>query len=184
MPHSLFLGSALATQDRITSDAEAHKSLFTESSASSSQSEFETTTESASWWQSVRRFLHRCKVEVIHVFRIIPMAKFANQATTHAEHDNRPLAVVRAHIYHGTIDMVVSLLGFAVVINSMYDFNLPLCFGSSLTLFCRILILASAVFFYGSGSGSGGPASLFDAYDLLRDLVGQRMFDVYLYIAG
>ena len=38
----------------------------------------------------------------------------------------------------------------------------------------RILILASAVFFYGSGSGSGGPASLFDAYDLLRDLVGQR----------
>jgi len=37
------------------------------------------------------------------------------------------------------------------------------------------LILASAVFFYGSGStGTKSPASLFDAYDLIRDSVGQR----------
>lgn len=47
------------------------------------------------------------------------MEKFIGEPTTHAERDNRPLDVVRAHIYHGTIDMVVSLLGFAVVINAM-----------------------------------------------------------------
>ncbi|KAG5636502.1 hypothetical protein H0H81_007812, partial [Sphagnurus paluster] len=37
-----------------------------------------------------------------------------------------------------------------------------------------ILILASAVFFYGAGkTHSGDPASLFDAYNLIRDIVGQ-----------
>jgi len=36
-------------------------------------------------------------------------------------------------------------------------------------------MLASAVFFYGSGNtGNASPASLFDAYDLIRDKVGKR----------
>ena len=36
-------------------------------------------------------------------------------------------------------------------------------------------MLASAVFFYGSGNtGTESPASLFDAYDLIRDNVGKR----------
>jgi metal iron transporter len=36
-------------------------------------------------------------------------------------------------------------------------------------------MLASAVFFYGSGSdGNESPASLFDAYDLIGDSVGKR----------
>lgn len=36
-------------------------------------------------------------------------------------------------------------------------------------------MLAAAVFFYGKGNtNTQGPASLFDAYDLIRDLVGQR----------
>ena len=42
----------------------------------------------------------------------------------------------------------------------------------------RILMLSSAVFFYGSGntgtSNSESPASLFDAYDLIRESVGKR----------
>lgn len=38
----------------------------------------------------------------------------------------------------------------------------------------RILILASAVFYYGKGDlGNKDPASLFDAYNLIRDRVGQ-----------
>ena len=38
----------------------------------------------------------------------------------------------------------------------------------------RILILASAVFYYGSGSNpSSNPASLFDAYDLVKEKIGQ-----------
>ncbi|KAK7685361.1 hypothetical protein QCA50_011726 [Cerrena zonata] len=155
MPHSLFLGSALATQDRITSDTESHKSLSTATSAASSQSALASTAGKVSGWQRLRRAFHHFKAAALSAFRIIPIEKFTNEPTTHAERDNRPLDVVRAHIYHGTIDMAVSLLGLAVVINAL------------------ILILASAVFFYGSGAGSGGPASLFDAYDLLRDLVGQ-----------
>lgn len=35
-----------------------------------------------------------------------------------------------------------------------------------------ILILASSVFYYGTAK-SDGPASLFDAYDLIKDLVGK-----------
>ena len=36
-------------------------------------------------------------------------------------------------------------------------------------------MLSSAVFFYGGGNtGNEDPASLFDAYDLIRDSVGQR----------
>lgn len=53
---------------------------------------------------------------------------------------------------------------------------------------CSILILASAVFYYGSGdTGSADPASLFDAYDLIRDIVGQgaaTLFAIALLSAG
>jgi hypothetical protein len=47
-----------------------------------------------------------------------------------------------------------------------------------LTLY-SILILASAVFYSGEGKDSDGdPASLFDAHDLIRDLVGSGMFSL------
>ena len=53
-----------------------------------------------------------------------------------------------------------------------------------------ILVLASAVFFYGSGrdaTGNKDPAGLFDAYDLIRDLVGKpaaTLFAIALLAAG
>jgi hypothetical protein len=36
-------------------------------------------------------------------------------------------------------------------------------------------MLASSVFYYGRPATDKEPASLFDAYDLIRDLVGLRM---------
>jgi hypothetical protein len=57
--------------------------------------------------------------------------------------------------------------------------SLHLCQATPLTHFWThsksILILAGAVFYYGSDLArqGGGPASLFDAYDLLRNFVGQ-----------
>ncbi|KZP29380.1 hypothetical protein FIBSPDRAFT_851820 [Athelia psychrophila] len=56
--------------------------------------------------------------------------------------------------------MALSLLGFAVIINAL------------------ILVLASAVFYYGAGADATktGPASLFDAHTLIGDLVGKRAF--------
>ncbi|KAI0082326.1 smf Mn2+ and Fe2+ transporter-like protein [Panus rudis PR-1116 ss-1] len=150
MPHSLFLGSALATQNRLASTTE-DKALFPVNSASSSQSGLTTSTVVT----SPHSHWHTIKSNLKDAFRVIPAAEFAREPATHAERENRPLAIVRAHLYHGIVDIVISLLGYAVLINSL------------------ILILASAVFFYGSGAGSGGPASLFDAHDLLKDIVGK-----------
>ena len=47
----------------------------------------------------------------------------------------------------------------------------------AVVLYLRILIVASAVFYYGEGrnrSNSQDPASLFDAHDLLSQYVGKR----------
>lgn len=52
-------------------------------------------------------------------------------------------------------------------------------------------MLASAVFFYGAGrmdnANNAGPASLFDAYDLIKNIVGQSaatLFALALLAAG
>ncbi|EDR15358.1 putative transporter of the NRAMP family [Laccaria bicolor S238N-H82] len=115
MPHSLFLGSALATQDRI---------------------EFKPTNE---------------------------LILTPNQSK-----ESQDTAFIHAHLWHGVVDMVVSLLGFAVIINSL------------------ILILAAAVFYRGNSSYQG-PASLFDAYDLIREIVGKpaaTLFAIALLASG
>ena len=52
-------------------------------------------------------------------FRVLPVTELPNEAKNHAERENRPYDVVHAHLYHGIVDMVISLLGLAVVINSM-----------------------------------------------------------------
>ncbi|THU93745.1 hypothetical protein K435DRAFT_669594, partial [Dendrothele bispora CBS 962.96] len=58
--------------------------------------------------------------------------------------------------YYGTVDIIMSLLGFAVVIDSL------------------ILILASVVFFYGHVDGAAD-VDLFDTYDLIEELVESGM---------
>lgn len=67
------------------------------------------------------------------------------------------LACVRAHLPHAVADVAGSLLGFAILINS------------------SILILAAAVFYYGEGrsSNENGVSDLFDAYDLVKQYLGQ-----------
>ncbi|TFK21529.1 natural resistance-associated macrophage protein [Coprinopsis marcescibilis] len=161
MPHSLFIGSALATQDRIEF-REMKKDVWYD--GDSDRTSFEG--EALPLWKRVVRAI---KKNVMSAFSK-PPPSFYSQATKHSEHENNPYAFVRAHIYHGIIDVAGSLLGFAVLINSL------------------ILILASAVFFYGDQwSGNGDPASLFDCYDLIRDLVGQSaatLFAVSLLASG
>ncbi|KAJ9102599.1 hypothetical protein QFC21_003000 [Naganishia friedmannii] len=63
------------------------------------------------------------------------------------------------HIGHATIDTVLSLFGFAVTINS------------------SILILASAAFFYGGNDAvrkAGAEADLFSAHDLIEQQISKR----------
>ncbi|KAJ3511048.1 hypothetical protein NMY22_g15777 [Coprinellus aureogranulatus] len=163
MPHSLFIGSALATQDRIQFRAPRKEEYFDDES---STDEVCAPTAKPSRWQIIWRSVKR---NVRLAFKR-PPPSFYHKATRHSERENNPYAFVTAHLYHGMADVVASLLGFAVLINSL------------------ILMLASAVFFYGdSWNGNGDPASLFDAYDLIRDIVGKpaaTLFAIALLASG
>ncbi|KAJ1308082.1 hypothetical protein OPQ81_002147 [Rhizoctonia solani] len=80
---------------------------------------------------------------------------------------NNSIEFITAHLGHAIIDIVMSLLGFAVVINS------------------AILILAAAAFFYSGRSVEN--AGLFDAYDLIKQIIGKPsaiMFAVALLCSG
>ncbi|PFH47592.1 hypothetical protein AMATHDRAFT_67511 [Amanita thiersii Skay4041] len=168
MPHSIFLGSALATQDRISYRRAEEMPQRIESDSTVKLVQTESSQRSVSF---LRRYFDGLKESFWRAIRIPEEGLYSTAAKRHNEHKNNPFGFVAAHIYHGVADVVISLLGFAVVINSL------------------ILILASAVFYYGSGSSreSGDPASLFDAYDLIRDLVGQgaaTLFAIALLAAG
>ncbi|GJE97814.1 Nramp-domain-containing protein [Phanerochaete sordida] len=151
MPHSIFLGSALATQDRISKPDKLTRIDTVDTGTTLAPRTIKSRLTPPPPHELLRRF----KKGFRNVFRIVPIGELPTDPKSHAEHENNTYTFVRAHIYHGMIDIAVSLLCIAVVINAM------------------ILILASAVFYYGAGRGSGGPASLFDAYDLLKQIVGQ-----------
>ncbi|KAL0952124.1 hypothetical protein HGRIS_008752 [Hohenbuehelia grisea] len=167
MPHSLFLGSALATQDRVAfraAPAPAASEKLSSSETLSSEDSSSRLTKSFP-----RHYLRRVWEYVAAWFRMPPRDKTVSPPKSHAERENNSLPFVKAHLYHGIFDIVSSLLGFAVLINSF------------------ILILAAAVFFKGHDSASSAPASLFDAYDLIRDVVGKAaafMFALALLAAG
>lgn len=106
MPHTLFLGSHLATQDRLAVSKgdfsqdpnDVHRKTLL-------QRVLESTRHIFNW-----RIL----------FHISPSDKtlYPPNMLTHADRENNSLDFVRTHIYHGMVDMIGSLMGFAVVINS------------------------------------------------------------------
>ncbi|KAL0057566.1 Manganese transporter smf1 [Marasmius tenuissimus] len=173
MPHSLFLGSALATQDQVSTK---HKNAFSSSSSSvasssSSLSDSNKDTPTPKSRVPIKEHLHKALTSTLSSFRTPPPSTFTTRVNRHVDRENNSLEFVEAHVYHGVVDVAVSLLGFAVVINSL------------------ILILAGGVFFYGTEERTDGksPAGLFDAYDLIRDLVGQgaaTLFAIALLAAG
>ncbi|EJF67328.1 Nramp-domain-containing protein [Dichomitus squalens LYAD-421 SS1] len=175
MPHSLFLGSALATQDRMsireaTSMADVR---ITVDSTDSMVSETTTLSDSrAPSPQSAKHDMRCCfrsfAAAARRHLRLVQIDGHPDEPKSHAERENNPYYFVRAHLYHGIVDMVISLLGLAVVINAL------------------ILTLSSAVFFDGR-NGSRTPASLFDAYALLQDELGKGiaiMFALALLASG
>lgn len=107
MPHGIFLGSHLATQDRIGSPL-----THTDSSLSGDT----VVLENPTWKDKVfGPLLKNCR----EAFKILPGSHYAHVAKTHAEHENPPYPFVHAHIRHGMIDLTVNLLGLAVIVNSM-----------------------------------------------------------------
>ena len=101
MPHSLFLGSALATQNRV-------------SSAPSK----ELTSPSASVVHP-RSSLQRVKSYLVSALRVKQIDNQKSRPQRHKDRENNTLAFIKDHLYHAIIDMVISLLGFAVLINSL-----------------------------------------------------------------
>jgi metal iron transporter len=96
MPHSLFLGSALATQDR----------ALVKPTALPSMSNIRAT-ESKGLLRKLSDLFRPARVET------------SDESTSHADRPNNSLSFVKAHLYHAIVDLVVNLLGLAVIINSL-----------------------------------------------------------------
>lgn len=95
MPHSLFLGSALATQDRASVKPIDLPSMPDQRGTRS------------------KALLER----LLDLFR--PTHTDAQEYADHAERPNNSLSFVKAHLHHSLVDIVVNLLGIAVIINSL-----------------------------------------------------------------
>ncbi|EPT03405.1 hypothetical protein FOMPIDRAFT_1028690 [Fomitopsis schrenkii] len=165
MPHSLFLGSAFATQERekpavsaLEEELALTKAETKDSGNTSSMSSLPFSASSRPWyrcWSMRGLYLHSVR-SIRACFAVMRMEPESEEVKSHTEWKNHSLAFVSKHLYHGIVDMVMSLLGLAVVINAL------------------ILMLASAVFYYGFGqTGNTSPATLFDAYDLLQTTLGK-----------
>ena len=113
MPHSLFLGSALATQDRISPNPP--KAL----PPSITLAEGYLTQQQAEIISYPRRLFQMAHHFIASMFRVTRETEGTVEPKCHADRENNPLAFVQAHLYHGIVDMAISLLGVAVLINSL-----------------------------------------------------------------
>jgi metal iron transporter len=150
MPHSLFIGSALAKQDRASINPTV------------------TVLPSAVDQRATRPKgpLRR----LLNLFR--PVLTVGDEYSSHADKPNNSFAFVNAHLHHSLVDIVLNLLGLAVIINSLYVPSYLATFqGRSCGAHHRILILASAVF--NQPGVDAQSADIFDAHALLRDIVGR-----------
>lgn len=118
MPHSIFLGSALATQDRVSTlavsafgdEAEKLSPPVTDDTKCENESALDTMVDRRRPW---RRWM-------IALFGY--KASSSTGPRNHSEWENNTLDFIRAHLRHAIVNIVTSLLGIAVVINSLYVF--------------------------------------------------------------
>ncbi|KAJ8501542.1 hypothetical protein ONZ51_g535 [Trametes cubensis] len=149
MPHALFLGSYLATQDRIAPAPTLPNPVSSEAAT--------LRGKVAEWFKSLITISRAERIAASREYR----DKYGRQ--------NNELTFVRAHLTHGLVDVIASLLAVAVPINS------------------AILVIASAVFFKDGSSGAAAPAGLFDAHDLIMAHIGKAaafIFALALLCAG
>ena len=98
MPHALFLGSHLATQDRVS---EAPRQLDLPVAPNVR-----------------RRSLKAMVYKLFRVTRLDVEFKGLDLTTPYGIRANNALSFVRGHLAHALADIIMSLLGFAVAINS------------------------------------------------------------------
>ncbi|KAJ6520267.1 natural resistance-associated macrophage protein-domain-containing protein [Mycena sanguinolenta] len=166
MPHSLFLGSALATQDRLnvetppipepeSSEEPAELKVGSRKATSKSAPDVSQLEQLGEFFRSM--------------FRTPPPSQRSTPVKSHKDRENNSLAFIRAHLNHGIVDVVGSLLGFAVLINSL------------------ILILSGTVFYGGTDQNMNKSAGIFDAYNIIHHNVGPpaaTIFAIALLAAG
>lgn len=99
MPHALFLGSHLATQDRI-SDAPRDLDL------------------PAAPAHAPRRSIKAIFCKLFRVSRLDIEDKGLDLSTPYGIRENNALSFIKGHLVHALADIICSLLGFAVAINS------------------------------------------------------------------
>lgn len=121
MPHGLFLGSSLATQDRV-SETKKYENPSTDSIDSETTLPVHSSVTRRIY--SPRNFIIGLKQIARSAFRSWKLSQLDDVARPdgiggHANWENKPLSFVRAHLRHGITDIVVSLLGFATTINSL-----------------------------------------------------------------
>ena len=107
MPHSLFIGSALATQDRVSQIPLKDNDTSTPSLGS------------VPGEHRPKGILNRIKSSLSKVLRIRALDDHRNRPQRHEDRENNSYWFVKSHIYHGVVDIILSLLCIAVVINSM-----------------------------------------------------------------
>lgn len=105
MPHGLYLGSHLATHDRV-SRSTAAPVLPRPSSAQTSLSKLADFKKTVKLLFSARRVRRSSEDDQPDTW------------TPYGERKNNTLTFIEAHYKHGLWDLVLNLLGFAVVINS------------------------------------------------------------------
>ena len=115
MPHSLFLGSSLATQDRIS--FRAPQDTGSNNTVGKGETDDSLKNQPSERVSHLRRFYGKFKKSILDAFLKPHASMFC-----HGERQNNSFEFVRAHIYYGMFDMVGSLIGFAVMINSLYVF--------------------------------------------------------------
>ncbi|SNX87506.1 related to vacuolar transport protein ESP1 [Melanopsichium pennsylvanicum] len=195
MPHAIILGSHFASIDRLPSIETALRS--TSSPANTINNDRQEIQPDQTRWEifsgSFRRILRpkpETKAEVIRLSRILHTLISSRSAAHHVDDSEsvhfshrhatfvpddlppRTLENIRIHIKHASVDIGMSLVSFAIVINS------------------AILIVAAAAFYYAdsnAGSGQVVVASLYDAFYLLKERLGSLaaiLFAVALLAAG
>ncbi|KAG8219408.1 natural resistance-associated macrophage protein-domain-containing protein [Butyriboletus roseoflavus] len=142
----LFLGSHLATQDRLAKDSERELPKISQTPSPHQMTLSQRMLGSIRHLFSWRRLFSISRSDE---------TSYPPSVKTHADRENNKLGFIKSHIYHGMVDVAASLMSVAVIINSL------------------ILIISSAVFYYNSGAyGNESPASLFDAHSLIKNSIG------------
>lgn len=155
MPHALFLGSKLATIERTDVD----------------QDEKVRDAESAGMElkpPSPRRQRTATHGPSLHMPQPTPLPTFPMVARS----GFRSMQSIKVHLHHAQVDIAISLLSFALVVNS------------------AILIVAGAAFYYGSGDEDETQVqegNLFSAHALISSRIGEAfgyLFALALMMSG